>query len=104
MDRPENAGKRVLVRWILFQFDQLAIEQVQVLATFDQEISNDLIGHSSNPRPTPLATRLYCSVLLLPIPQFKSFTSATDRPSVTLLLLFRYSPLHILFQHVFRFA
>jgi hypothetical protein len=56
MDGPKNTGKPVLVSRILFQIDQFAVEQVQVLGALDQEISNDLIGHSSNPRPTLSAT------------------------------------------------
>ena len=43
MNRSKDARKKVLRRGIRFQFDEFAVEPVQILVTFDQEFLDQIV-------------------------------------------------------------
>ena len=49
MERAKDTCQRVGWRGATFQFDYIAVEAIEALAGFDQELPNDLVshGHSS---------------------------------------------------------
>ena len=47
MDRAEDAGEGLLRAGILLEYNQVAIEAIQVLIALDQEFFDDLIHHFS---------------------------------------------------------
>jgi hypothetical protein len=47
----EDARQRVAVSRIFLQMDQLAIQQIEILAAFDQKLANDVVAHAKSNSP-----------------------------------------------------
>ncbi|HTO72794.1 MAG TPA: hypothetical protein VMJ30_03195, partial [Gemmatimonadales bacterium] len=44
VNRAEDAGKNLTIRWVLLEFDEVTVEPVEVLVTLDQKFFDDVFG------------------------------------------------------------